>query len=107
MAMENVQGLVTMLRVQEVGSGYGPANDHLDVEVVFTVSSLPERAFGFQLRTDANRLVRQAMLDLLRMAQSQRWPVSADVETPTGRRNGVVIRVWLRTPSSPTGATRP
>lgn len=107
MPLESVQGLVTMLRVHDVGTGYGPANDLLDVEVVFTLNNQAGRAFGFQLRTDANRLVHQAMLELLRDAHAQRWPVSADVQTPTGRRNGVVIRVWLKSPpAAPSSVTR-
>jgi hypothetical protein len=41
MPMINVTGTVTLLRVHDVGSGYGPAADHLDAEVIFQLNSRP------------------------------------------------------------------
>jgi hypothetical protein len=91
-------GKVTMLRVHEVGSKYGPAGDQLDVEVVFKLDSLPNMAFGFKLRNDANLATHQGMLDLLRDAFNHGHKVHTDysvgdVEFP--RKNCQVFRVWI------------
>jgi hypothetical protein len=60
-------GKVFELRVIELGSRYGPPADQIDVEVVAKLDSVPDRGMGFQLRDDANRPVRQGMLDLCGM----------------------------------------
>ena len=57
--VQRVSGKLTMLRVHEVGTGYGPPPDFIDVEVVFKVDSRPGMAFGFQLRNDDNLPARQ------------------------------------------------
>lgn len=93
---------LTLLRIHEVGSKFGPNTDQLDVEVVITLARHPG-AFGFKLRDDRNRPVRQGMLDLLRDAFSNDWPVSIDYSIPPSNdivkhRNGVIIRVWLSKP---------
>jgi hypothetical protein len=59
-------GRITMLRVHDVGTKFGPPTDQIDVEVVITLNTESGKAFGFQLRNDANRPARQGMLDLLR-----------------------------------------
>lgn len=85
------EGKVTMLRVHDVGTGYGPP-PRLDVEVVIRLNSEPSNAFGFQLRDDANRPVRQGMLDLLSDAFDNNWTVYID------ECDGVIRRVWLTKP---------
>jgi len=84
-------GKITMLRVHDVGTGYGP----LDVEVVITLDSEPNKGFGFQLRDDANRPVRQGMLDLLRDAFNNNWTVTIDYDIKPGEAYGVIWRLWL------------
>jgi len=86
-AMAGHVGKLTMLRVHDVGTGYG--NPNMDIEVVLRLDSEPNNAYGFQLRDDANRLVRQGMLDLLRDAFDNNWTVTIN------ENNGVVFRVWL------------
>ena len=86
------RGKLTLLRVHNVGTGYGPPNDYLDVEVVVWLDTEPNRAFGFQLRNDNSRPVRQGMLDLLRDAFDYNWTVDID------ECDGVVFRVWLTKP---------
>jgi hypothetical protein len=61
-------GRLTLLRVHEVGTRFGPPNDQLDVEVVVRLDSEPGRSFGFQLRRDADEGVGDGMLSLLREA---------------------------------------
>jgi hypothetical protein len=95
MALLNTSGHLTFLRVHDVGTGWGPPDDHLDVEVVMKLDSQPDKAFGFQLRDDENRPARQGMLDLLRDAFNQNWEVSIDFEIDADKDNGEVIRVWL------------
>jgi len=93
-AQVNIQGKIALLRVHDVGTKYGPPQDQLDVEVVVILQSAPDRAFGFQLRNDANRPVRQGMLDVLRDAFANNANVAMDFMAPAGKKNGVIIRVW-------------
>jgi hypothetical protein len=79
--------------VHDVGTKYGPHWDQIDVEVVFRLDTDPNRAFGFQLRDDANGAAHKGMLDLLRTAYKRNTPVTIDY-TP-GWSNGVVLRARL------------
>lgn len=90
-------GELTFLRVHDVGSGWGPASDFIDVEVVVKLSSVPDRAMGFQLREDNNGPARQGMLDVLRDAFNNDWKVTMDysIDLDAGKKNGVVRRAWL------------
>lgn len=87
-------GRVTLLRVHDLGTGYGPPTDFLDVEVVAWLDSMPGRAFGFQLRSDANQSARRGMLKLLRLAFNNDRQVHIDY-IRTGFRNGRILRVWF------------
>jgi hypothetical protein len=94
----NVNGHLSLLRVHEVGSGYGPPNDAIDVEVIVQFAGRPDDAYGFQLRDDGNEPARRGMLDLLRDGFNQNWMVWIDYEAISGNHNGVAIRVWLTKP---------
>jgi hypothetical protein len=94
-AQVTARGRITLLRVHDVTTAFGPPNDRIDVEVVVTLDTQPGKAFGFQLRTDPKLPARQAMLDLLRDAYASNQPVSFDHITPAGKNNGLIIRVWL------------
>jgi len=85
------RGRLTLLRVHEVGSGFGPAVDRIDGEVIVALDTEPGRAFGFQLRRDANRPQRQRLLALLRDAFANDRPVAIDY-LRTGQHNGTLIR---------------
>jgi hypothetical protein len=95
MALLESSGKLTFLRVHDVGTGYGPSNDFIDVEVVVKLDSKPDNAFGFQLRDDGNRPARAGMLDLLRDAFSRDGTVLIDYNLDTGKTNGIVIRTAL------------
>jgi hypothetical protein len=85
-------GKLTFLRVHDVGTGFGPLYDRLDAEVVVKFDSEPLKAFGFQLRTDANEQDREKMLDLLRDAFRRNHPIRLEY-FKTGLRHGLIFRV--------------
>jgi hypothetical protein len=93
--LRNSQGKLTFLRAHDVGTGWGPPNDQLDVEVVFLLDSVPQGAFGFQLRTDANQPVHEAMVGLLRDAYVNNLTVSVDYFIDPGKHNGRAFRIAL------------
>ena len=88
-------GKIIFLRAHDLGTGYGPPNDFLDVEAVFILNSLGEGAYGFQLRNDDNLPARQAMFSLLGEAFAHNFTVIADYLIEPGRINGTAIRVAL------------
>jgi hypothetical protein len=91
-SLQAAVGRVTLLRVHDVGTGFGPPGDQLDGEVVVFLDSQPEKAFGFRLRTGADRPVAEGMLDLLRDAFNSDRPVRLEF-TRTGCRTGRIVRV--------------
>jgi hypothetical protein len=86
------KGRITFLRVHDVGTGFGPPSDFLDVEVVIQLDSQPGKSFGFQLRNDNNRPAREGMLELLRDAFANNFPVIIDYNVSPPKVNGVIIR---------------
>ena len=96
MALLQSSGKLTLLRVHDRGTKYGPPSDQIDVEAVIQLNTAAGKAFGFQLRNDSQRPARQGMLDLLRDAFNNNWTVTVDYDLPTGKKNGVIIRVWLK-----------
>jgi hypothetical protein len=86
------RGRLTQLRVHDVGSGFGPPVDRIDGEVVIALDTEPGRAFGFQLRNDANLPARRRMLALLRDAFTHDRPLLIEY-LRTGRHNGTLIRI--------------
>lgn len=91
------QGKVKELRVVELGSKHGPPTDQIDVEVVAELDTVPDRGLGFQLRNDANRPVRQGMLDLLRDAFQLgcQTRIEYSIDLDAGKKNGIILRVIL------------
>jgi hypothetical protein len=90
--IESAQGRITFLRVHDVGTGFGPPSDFIDVEVVIALDTLPGRGFGFQLRADSEESVEHGMLDLLRDAFNRNSLVTIDYIW-TGLRNSRILRV--------------
>lgn len=100
-------GNIVFLRANDLGTGYGPPNDELDVEAVFILNAIGDGAYGFQLRNDQYLPARHAMFSLLRDAFVHNLPVIADYEIDTGKQNGTAIRVALmrsQTTSTPVRA---
>jgi hypothetical protein len=101
------RGRIVLLRVHDAGTAYGPPVDRIDGEVVVQLDTEPGRAFGFQLRKDANLPVRRRMLAVLRDAFANDRPVAIDY-LRTGQHNGTLIRVAeLPMPPPPLGGMRP
>lgn len=93
--LRQATGKITLLRSHDVGTGYGPPSDFIDVEVVIQLDTRPGNSMGFQLRNDGNRPAREGMLNLLRDAFNNDWTVTIDYEIDDGDSNGVIRRVWL------------
>jgi hypothetical protein len=89
------KGKIVFLRAHDLGTGYGPPNDELDVEAVFILNAIGDGAYGFQLRNDDKLPARQAMFSLLRDAFVNNLTVIADYLIDPGKQNGVAIRVAL------------
>jgi hypothetical protein len=98
----NTSGRISLLRVHDRGTAYGPPTDRIDVEVVIQFVGRPADAFGFQLRDDATGPARQGMLDLLRDAFNHGWIANIDFDIPAGKRNGTIIRTWITKPAGST-----
>jgi hypothetical protein len=88
-------GNIVFLRAHDLGTGFGPPTDFLDVEAVFILNAINDGAYGFQLRNDQFLPARQAMFSLLRDAFVHNLPVTADYEIDTGKQNGIAIRIAL------------
>jgi photosystem II stability/assembly factor-like uncharacterized protein len=87
-------GRLTLLRVHEVGTKFGPRSDQLDVEVVVRLDSEPGRSFGFRLRTDDDLEANEGMLDVLREAFDLERRVRIEFIRTTCSK-GEIIRVVL------------
>jgi hypothetical protein len=87
-------GKLTLLRVHNVGTKFGPPDDQMDVEVVIRLDSEPGRSFGFQLRNGADREANEGMLALLRDAFDLDRRVRVEF-IRTGCASGRIIRVVL------------
>jgi hypothetical protein len=98
----NASGKISLLRVHDRGTAYGPPTDRIDVEVVMQFVGRPADAFGFQLRDDENGPARQGMLDLLRDAFNHAWIANIDFDIPAGKHNGTIIRTWITKPAGST-----
>ena len=94
----NLSGKLSLLRVHDRGTKYGPPSDQIDVEVVVQFVGRPADAFGFQLRDDSNGPAREGMLGLLRDGFNYSWTVNIDYNIAAGKKNGTIIRTWLTKP---------
>ena len=94
----NVNGQLSLLRVHDVGTAYGPPSDQLDVEVIVQFAGRPTEAYGFQLRNDGNQPARRGMLDLLRDGFNNGWTVWIDYDAVPGHHHSRAFRVWLTKP---------
>jgi len=86
------EGKLTLLRVNDVGAGYGPPTDFISAEVIVQLDRHPGKAFGFELRADAEEAARAGMLDLLRTSFEEDRTVRVEY-VRTGIHNGRIMRV--------------
>lgn len=81
-------GPVEWIRVNDVGTGFGPPTDFIDGEVIFKLTNGDNR-YGFQLRNNENALVAQGGLKLLTDAMRKGWLVNVDYDDCGGRNHEV------------------
>ena len=96
--LRSATGKLAFLRVHNVGTGFGPPSDFIDVEVVIGIKQVTG-GFGFKLRNDTNGLAHQGMLDLLRDAFNADTAVNVEYQLDPGefgKVNGTIIRVTRR-----------
>jgi hypothetical protein len=91
-SLQATRGRITLLRVHDVATGYGPPYDRLDAEIVVWLDAEPNKAFGLKLRRDADGPAAAGMLDLLRDCFNDARPVNLDF-VRTGCRSGEIVRV--------------
>lgn len=72
-------GTVEWIRVNDVGTGFGPADDFIDGEVIFKLTN-GDNNYGFQLRNNDNALVAQGGLSLLSKAMENGWNINVDYD---------------------------
>ncbi|MET0752859.1 MAG: S1 family peptidase [Pyrinomonadaceae bacterium] len=85
-------GRITMLRVHDMGTMYGPPTDPIDGEVVIKLDSDTDSAFGFRLRTGAELEAQRRMFKILQDAFARNLRVEINYEV-TGPNNGRILRV--------------
>jgi hypothetical protein len=91
-------GKLAFLRVHQLGSGFGPPSDFIDVEVVIGIKGA-KGGFGFTLRNDNNRFAHQGMLDVLRDVFNSDTVVEVEYTVDPGefgKINGTILRVTRR-----------
>jgi photosystem II stability/assembly factor-like uncharacterized protein len=88
-----IEGIPIFLRVHDAG-GFGPPTDHIDGEVIVRLDTAPGKAFGFQLRANADEKDHAGMLELLRSAFARNRRVRIEY-VRTGLRNGKAFRVAI------------
>jgi len=96
--LRSATGKLAFLRVHDVGTGFGPASDFIDVEVVIGIKQVTG-GFGFKLRNDNKGFAHQGMLDLLRDAFNADTAVNVEYQVDPGefgKVNGTIIRVTRR-----------
>ncbi|NII28665.1 hypothetical protein HB364_26515 [Pseudoflavitalea sp. X16] len=91
--IEATTGKITMLRVHDVGTAFGPPNNQIDAEVIVKISSKPNNAFGFKLRRDNNELTHKAMYELIREAFLNNRDVKIEYQVVPGKTNFILFRV--------------
>lgn len=92
-------GKITFLRVHELGSGYGPPSDFINVEVVIKLDSMPGKAFGFQLRRGTRYAANKAMLEIVRTAFEEGESITIDY-VYLNQTNSVMLRAMI-VPAAP------
>ncbi len=96
--IKTATGKLAFLRVHRLGSGFGPPDDFIDVEVVIGIKRV-KGGFGFTLHNDNNRFAHQGMLDLLRDVFNSDTVVEVEYLVDPGefgKLNGNIIRVTRR-----------
>jgi hypothetical protein len=86
-------GKISLLRVHDVGTKYGPSHDQLDAEVIVRFQNDGHLAYGFKLRNDNNLPVAQAMFAMLQDAFNTRTSITIEYREEELRNNHSLFRV--------------
>ncbi len=88
-------GRISFLRVNDVGTGFGPPSDLLDGECIIKLHGGrdPTEAYGFQLRNDDNAIAHKAMFDLVLHRFLNNQDVVIEYFVEPGKKSGRIIRV--------------
>ena len=89
--VQRTTGRISMLRVHEVGTGYGSSTDPIEGEVIIQLDTHGKNGFGFPLRLDGGQMTHKGMLDLFRDAFSNDWSVQIEYQK-TGPSNATILR---------------
>jgi hypothetical protein len=93
--LRNASGEIGYFRIHDVGSGFGPPTDFIDVECVIKLRQEPTLAFGIQLRNDVNVHVHNGMLDLIRDAYFHNRHIDIEYWVDPGKNNGRIFRLLV------------
>lgn len=93
--VRRIVGRVTLLRIHDVGTGYGPPTDPIDGEVVVKLDTARDKSFGFTLRKGADGRVHASYVTVLRGAFAHDEPVLIEYQN-TGLHNRRILRVVRR-----------
>ena len=91
-SVRSAVGKVVLLRVHELGTGFGPPSDSLDAELIVQLDSAPGESFGLPLRRDRRLPAHEGMFEVLRDAFEKDARVRIEFE-----RTGPSVRRILRT----------
>lgn len=98
MAFKGAKGQIKFLRVNDLGQVWGSPTDAIHTEVTMGLDTVPDQAFGMELRDgDPNLPSRLAMLAVLREAYVHKLPVGVAFDIVEGKKNGILRRVQLGT----------
>lgn len=91
-SLQVAAGVITLLRVHDEETGFGPPDDQLDADVIVMLDSEPEKAFGFKLRTGDDLADAGGKLHALRDAFNYNRRIRIEF-LRTGCRTGQILRV--------------
>ncbi len=91
----NTAGKIKLLRVHDLGTGFGPPTEFMDSEVIVRLQSDMNRTLGFQLRPGPFLSERKKMFSILRDAYCEEKVVTIDY-VQTGNKTGIILRVWIK-----------
>jgi hypothetical protein len=84
-------GKITFLRVNDVGTGYGPASDKIDAEAIVKLDTAPDRAFGLTLRNDESFASHQKIFEIMQDAFDNDRVISIDFLSTPPQKNGIIV----------------
>jgi hypothetical protein len=100
MALQGRKGKISFLRVNELNNVYGSPSDFLNTEVVVKLDTVPDMAFGFELRAgDPNLPARLAMLSMFRDAFVHQLSVLLAHDIEPGKKQGHLRWIEFETPA--------